>query len=123
MTYFFVFENFVWGCFVLFSLLIFGDQLFPAQSFVWPEPMAYLWSALVIIGAVVQFIFLLMDSFDIDRERIWTLAKINLAVWAFSPFLWMIIGAYSMLIVSLFGIMGCAYIGLAHKFHSPGHRI
>lgn len=108
---------------MLLSLIAYGDQLFPGQAFMWPEPLAYLWAVMVLLGAVAQFLVLLMDSQDVNRERIWILAKVNLAIWAFSPFLWLYIGALSMLIVTVFGIMGCIYIGLAKKFNEQYHRI
>lgn len=123
MTYFFVVQNIIWGLLVVVSLLVAGDAGFVNSISMWPIPTAYAWSAAVIIGALAQFWFLLRDRMDKSRNRIWIMAKVNLGIWAFSPILWFAIGAYSMLIVSLFGVVGYSYIGLANRLGRPSHRV
>lgn len=123
MTYFFVAQNILWGLLVIVSLVVAGNQGFTDSISIWPVPAAYVWSAAVIVGALVQVWFLYRDRMDRSRVRIWTMAKINLAVWSFSPILWLIIGAYSMLVVSLIGIAGYSYIGLANRLGRLSHRI
>ena len=123
MTYFFVIQNVIWGLLVIISLLVAGDKGFVNSISMWPIPTAYVWSVAVILAALVQVWFLLRDHLDRSRKRIWTMAKVNLAIWSFSPILWIAIGAYSMLVVSVFGIVGFSYIGLANRLGRLSHRV
>lgn len=122
MTYLFVMQSVTWGAILLYELFVAGSVINVSALF-WPILMAYLWSGVVVLSGIVLLWFLYRDRNDKGRERIWTMAKVNLSTWVFAAMAWVFLKETVVVVLTVIQIVGFLYIGMADRFPSDRRRL
>lgn len=125
MTYFFVIQSIVWAILAVAHGITKNMNILgiAGQMIFWPEAVTYLWAFLIVATALLMLFFFLRDYDHRPRSRIMLMAKIIVTIWVFAAIVWINLGFWPMVIVSLYNILGFAYIGLAAKTSKFNHRV